>query len=115
MAVALYMDVHVPWPITDQLRRRGIDVLTAVEDDANLLSDEELLRHATELNRLLFTQDIGFKNACRNLAASGQGIRGACFWPSITRFDRAVRQGLELIARASELDDWKNTVAFLPF
>lgn len=29
MAIALYMDVHVPQAITYQLRRRGIDVLTA--------------------------------------------------------------------------------------
>ena len=30
MPVAFYMDVHVPQPITDQLRRRGVDVLTAI-------------------------------------------------------------------------------------
>jgi uncharacterized protein (DUF433 family) len=33
MAVLLYMDVHVPQSITDQLRRRGVDVLTAIEDN----------------------------------------------------------------------------------
>ena len=27
MAIALYMDVHIPQAITNQLRRRGIDVL----------------------------------------------------------------------------------------
>jgi hypothetical protein len=32
MAVPLYMDVRVPQAITDQLRRRGVDVLTAIED-----------------------------------------------------------------------------------
>ncbi len=32
MPVPLYMDVHVPQAITDQLRRRGVDVLTAIED-----------------------------------------------------------------------------------
>ncbi|MBW4546649.1 MAG: hypothetical protein KME25_19725 [Symplocastrum torsivum CPER-KK1] len=30
MAIALYMDVHVPQAITDQLRRRSVDVLTAI-------------------------------------------------------------------------------------
>ena len=29
MAISLYMDVHIPQAITDQLRRRGVDVLTA--------------------------------------------------------------------------------------
>jgi hypothetical protein len=32
MTIALYMDVHIPQSITIQLRRRGIDVLTAQED-----------------------------------------------------------------------------------
>ena len=33
MAIAFYMDVHIPQAITLQLRRRGVDVLTAVEDN----------------------------------------------------------------------------------
>jgi hypothetical protein len=32
MAVAFYMDVHVPLAITDQLRNRGVDVLRAQGD-----------------------------------------------------------------------------------
>jgi hypothetical protein len=39
VAVQLYMDVHVPQAITDQLRRRGIDVLTAIEDNSDTLLD----------------------------------------------------------------------------
>jgi hypothetical protein len=37
------MDVHVPQSITDQLRRRGVDVLTAIEDDSAELLDQRLL------------------------------------------------------------------------
>ncbi len=37
MAIALYMDVHIPQAITDQLRRRGVDVLTAFEDECQEL------------------------------------------------------------------------------
>jgi hypothetical protein len=33
MSVALYMDVHVHAAVTEQLRRRGVDVLTAQDDD----------------------------------------------------------------------------------
>lgn len=32
MAVGLYMDVHVPEAISEQLRRRGVDVVTAIDD-----------------------------------------------------------------------------------
>jgi hypothetical protein len=55
------MDVHVPQSITDQLRRRGVDVLTAIEDDSAELADEALLERASSLERVLFTQDIRFK------------------------------------------------------
>ncbi len=61
MTIRLYMDVHVPQAITDQLRRRGIDVLTAIEDGADELPDDELLERVRLLERVLFTQDIRFK------------------------------------------------------
>lgn len=32
--MVLYMDAHVPFAITAGLRLRGVDVLTAQEDDA---------------------------------------------------------------------------------
>ncbi len=49
MAIALYMDVHVPQSITDQLRRRGVDVLTAIEDNSAELTDEALWERAGSL------------------------------------------------------------------
>lgn len=39
MAIALYMDVHIPQSITAQLCRRNVDVLTAQEDDTLELPD----------------------------------------------------------------------------
>jgi len=50
MAVALYMDVHIPQAISEQLRRRGVDVVTAIDDEANQLPDEQLLERATQLS-----------------------------------------------------------------
>ena len=61
MAVPLYMDVQVPQQITDQLRRRGADVLTAIEDGWAEAADEDLLEHARELGRVVLTQDIRFR------------------------------------------------------
>ena len=46
MAVLFYMDVHVPQAITDQLRNRGVSVLTAIEDGRDELRDDMLLEHA---------------------------------------------------------------------
>ncbi len=57
MSVKLYMDVHVRRAVTEGLRLRGVDVLTAQEDGAGNFEDLKLLDRATELGRVLFTQD----------------------------------------------------------
>jgi len=57
MAIALYMNHHVPRAITVGLRLRGVDVITAHEDGASAMDDPELLDRAGELERVLFTQD----------------------------------------------------------
>src|SRR5262245_11403990 len=51
------MDVHVHIAITEGLRLRGIDVLTAQEDGTRRLSDVALLDRASALGGVLFTQD----------------------------------------------------------
>ena len=43
------MDVHVPLAITEALRQRGLDVITAQEDGARRFDDPALLDRATEL------------------------------------------------------------------
>ncbi len=57
MSIGLYMDVHVPAPITRALLRRGVDVQTAQAEGATELPDDRLLDRATTLNRALFTRD----------------------------------------------------------
>ncbi|MCS3919475.1 DUF5615 family PIN-like protein [Fervidibacter sacchari] len=57
MSVGLYMNVHIRRQITEGLRQREVDVLTAQEDGATRLSDSELLDRATELRRVLVTED----------------------------------------------------------
>jgi hypothetical protein len=54
MAIALYMDAHVPRAITIGLRIRTVDVLTAQEDSADTLPDDELLDRVTQLQRVLW-------------------------------------------------------------
>lgn len=49
MSVALYMDVHVRRAVTNGLRLRGVDVITAQEDGTARWSDDRLLDRAGEL------------------------------------------------------------------
>jgi predicted nuclease of predicted toxin-antitoxin system len=60
MGVALYMDVHVQGALTEQLELRGVDVITAQDDGRAENEDDELLEGATELGRVVFTQDEDF-------------------------------------------------------
>ena len=51
------MDQNIPRAITVGMRLRGVDVITAFEDNASEMKDSELLNRASELGRVLFTQD----------------------------------------------------------
>ena len=54
------MDVHIPKAITDAVRRCGVDVVTAQDENVGTETDENLLRRAVALNQLLFSQDADF-------------------------------------------------------
>src|SRR5262245_26683410 len=71
MSLKLYMDVHVRRAVTLGLRLRGVDVVTAQEDQAAHLSDADLLSRATLLGRLIFTQDDDLlREACQRQRSS---------------------------------------------
>jgi Domain of unknown function (DUF5615) len=115
VAVQLYMDVHVPQAITDQLRRRSVDVLTAIEDDSSELLDDELLEHVRSLERVLFTQDIRFKAMAEDWQRRGKPFAGLIFGHQLGGTIGQYVKDLELIAQASETDEWFNTIEYLPF
>jgi len=114
VTIRLYMDVHVPQAITDQLRRRGIDVLTAIEDGADELPDDELLERVRLLERVLFTQDIRFKVMAQSWQLQSKPFAGLIFGHQLGGTIGQYVKDLELIAQASEPDEWLNTVQYLP-
>ena len=115
MPVPLYMDVHVPEAITDQLRRRHVDVLTAIDDSADRLPDDELLQRASALGRLMFTQDIRFMTLAEQWQKEGREFAGLVFGHQLRGTIGQFVQDLELIATASESAEWLNVVERLPF
>jgi hypothetical protein len=54
VSLKLYMDVNVHRAITEGLRLREVDVVTAQEDGAGHLADPALLDRATALGCVLF-------------------------------------------------------------
>ena len=79
MPLALYMDVHVPRAVTNGLRRRGMDVLTAQEDGTAELDDPALLDRATELNRPLYTHDDDLLIEAHRRQQAGETFAGVIF------------------------------------
>lgn len=115
MNVRFYMDVHIPQAITDALRRRGIDVLRAAEDGAHELPDDELLERATELGRVLVTQDIRFKVLAHSWQEIGRPFAGLIFGHQLHGTIGAYVEDLSIVALASDAEEWMNMVDHIPY
>jgi len=115
MGVSLYLDVHVPRAIAVQLRRRKVDVLTAIEDGCDELTDQELLERARTLSRVLFTQDLRFKAMAHDWQRQGRPFAGLLFGHQRGATLGTYVKDLELVAKATEPADWVDVVEQLPF
>jgi hypothetical protein len=115
MPVRLYFDVHVDKAIHDQLRLRGVDVLRAQDDGTTEMTDEDLLQRSTDLGRLMFTQDIGFKALAENWQRSSRAFAGLCYGDQLGVTVGTYVKDLELIAKATEAAEWVNVVQHLPY
>ena len=114
MALALYMDHHVPRAITVGLRVRGVEVLTAEENGAKELQDSKLLDRAGALGRILFTHDDDLLVEATRRQRAGISFAGMIYaHPLRISIGRCVRD-LETIAKAGEPEDLVNHVQFLP-
>jgi Domain of unknown function (DUF5615) len=114
MTIALYMDVYVRRAITNGLKLRGIDVITVQEDGRTGTPDSILLNRATELNRVIFTQDDDFLVIANFRQQEGVKFSGVIYGhQQYVTVGECVRD-LEIIAQASEPEDLVNQVQYLP-
>lgn len=114
MTIAFYMDVHVPRAITNGLRLRGVDVLTAQEDGNGTASDAQLLDRATELNRVLFTQDDDLLVEGKQRQIEGITFTGVVYAHQLRVTIGSCVHDLELIAKVAMEKDLANRVEYLP-
>ena len=114
MSLTLYTDENVKGQIVDGLRRRGVDVLTVVEDGRTGIPDPEVLDRATELRRLLFSQDDDLLREANKRQQSGEDFVGVVFAHQIRVGVGQVIADLEVIAGACDLSDFANRVEHLP-
>ncbi len=97
------------------MRRRGVDVLSAIEDGTIEFPDDKLLERATGLGRVLFTQDIRFKAMAQDWQRQEKQFAGLIFGHQLGGTIGQFVQDLELIALGSESDEWMNVVEYIPF
>jgi hypothetical protein len=109
-----YMDHHIPRAITLGLRMRGIDVVTAYEDNAHEFEDPDLLTRATELNRVLFSQDDDLLIEAQRRQQYGIDFYGVLFAQQGAVSIGQCIKDLELLSILGEETDVKNQVIYLP-
>jgi len=114
MSVRLYMDVHIRLAVTDGLRLRGVDVLTSQEDGTEEFEDSDLLNRATELGRVLFTQDDDLLREANKKHQIGGIFAGVFYAHQLNISVGQTVLDLELLAKATEIEEWLNKIAYLP-
>ena len=108
------MDVHVPRAVTTVLRLRLVDVLTAQEDGAAQFDDDRLLERATELGRVLVSQDEDLlREGVRRLRDS-ETFSGIVYAHQLRVTIGQMVEDLELIATATSLEEWLGKIEYLP-
>jgi len=108
------MDHHVHVAITEGLRRRGVEVITAYEDGTAELDDQGLLERATQLGRVLFSQDKDLLTLTHYWLQTGREFAGLIYAHQLSvTIGRAIHD-LELLAQALDPKDMRNRIEFIP-
>ncbi len=114
MSLALYMNEHVPKPITVGLRIRGVDVLTAQEDGHRATDDAILFERAAELGRVMFSFDTDMLREATRRQQNEVSFAGLVFaHPTRISVGECIRD-LEIIAKAGEPADVVDQIVYLP-
>ena len=114
MSIALYMDVHVRRAVTNGLRIRGVDVMTAQEDGTAMWPDNRLLDRAGELDRVLFSQDDDLLAKAELRQRENSPFTGVIYGHQLAITIGQCVRDLEIIAKAAKPEDLENRVEFLP-
>ncbi len=114
MAIKLYMDHNVPRAITNGLRLRGVEIITAFEDGMSELDDPDLLDRAGELGSVLFTMDQDLLQEATKRQRNNLSFSGVIYAHQLRISIGNCIRDLELITKAGVTEDIFNQVLFLP-
>jgi predicted nuclease of predicted toxin-antitoxin system len=108
------MDENVQGPITEGLRRRRVDVLTVQEDGRRRAPDPKVLDRATELGRVLFSQDEDLLVEASSRQAAGVPFSGVIYAHQLRVSVGQCIDELEVAAGVMEPDEMHNQIMYIP-
>ncbi len=108
------MDHHVPAAITQGVRLRGVNALTPEEDGTQRSADPALLDRATELGRVLFSQDRDLLIEAAERQQSGIAFAGVVYARQDPALIGQYVRDLEFLCLAGGPDDFAERVIYLP-
>jgi predicted nuclease of predicted toxin-antitoxin system len=106
--------VHIRRAVTTALRLRSVDVLTAQEDRAAETDDDALLQRATDLGRVLVSQDADLLREAASRLAEHRTFSGLVYTHQLRITIGQMVDELELIAKATSAEEWKGRIEYLP-
>jgi hypothetical protein len=114
VSVALYFDHNVRAAIASGLQRRGVDVLTAFDDRHSRAGDSTVLARATELDRVVFTNDDDFLSIACDWLETGRTFTGVIYVHQEKMTIGETVDHLEIVGKAGNPDDFLNRIMYLP-
>ena len=108
------MDVHVRRAVTTTLRLRSVDVLTAQEDGAAELDHDRLLQRATELVRVLVSQDEDLLREGAPWLREHKDFSGIVYAHQLRITVGQMVEDFELISKAMSQAEWRRRIEYLP-
>ena len=104
----------MPRAVTTALRLRAVDVITAQEDGTAQWDDLRLLRRATELGRILVSQDADLLREGTFLVRENEDFSGIIYAHQLRITIGQMVADLELVARVTSREEWLRRIEFLP-
>jgi hypothetical protein len=103
------MDQHIPKPVSQRLRRHGVDILTAQQAVRCGLPDQDQLVFATAENRVIVTFDADY------LAIHQAGVQhGGIAWRPAQKYSIGqLIQALLLLHGVLDRDAFRNHIEYL--
>ena len=108
------MDHCVDGAIIAGLRARGVDVLTAQEDNHHEVDDPLVLNRATELERVVFTQDVDFLRDATRRQRHGIYFHGVIYAHPLEVTIGQCIEDIRLLVEAEDIENLIGRVHYLP-